>query len=107
MASKDDLKALIRDIEKLQIAHERTGKIIETLTEKVRSIQLSNSKVNERSFTLEESRYLIGRRVRILNPAKHEPNIGTILSVGKVFITVDLGEGLRRNRTAKNIRIIE
>ena len=107
MSSNKDLEEIIRDIERLKIAHNRTGKIIESLFEKVKLIQASDSEIKEKSFTLEESRYLIGRKVRIINPVKHEPNIGNILSVGKVFITVDLGQGLKRNRIAKNLRLID
>ena len=107
MSSGDKLAEVIRDLERVKISHERTGKLIENLSEKILLLQAPKEEITERSFTIEESRYLLGRRVRITNPAKREPNVGKILSVGKLFITVDLGEGLKRNRIAKNLKLID
>ena len=107
MNRKANIEEVLREIEKRKISHERTGKLITNLTQKVLSITEGKSEVRERVFTLEQSRYLIGEQVGIENPNKHKKNVGIILAVGKVFITVDLGNGLRRNRIAKNLCLIE
>ena len=103
----DNLEDVIRELEKVKISHEKTGKLIASLEAKIQRVQTNQKTTREKTITLlEESRYLIGRQVRIVNPHKGEKNIGSILAVGKLFITVDLGEGNRRNRVAKNLRLI-
>ena len=104
--TKNDLGDVIRELEKVKISHERTGKLLKTLSDKIERLQDNQQGITERNITLEESRYLIGEQVRIVNPHKGEKNIGSILAVGKLFITVDLGEGTKRNRVAKNLRLI-
>ena len=106
MNRKENIEEVIRELERVKISHERIGKLIANLSRKVESLRDSDNTKRERVFTLEESRYLIGRQVRIVNPHKHEKNIGTILSVWKLFVAVDLGEGLRMNRVVKNLRLI-
>ena len=107
MDPRESIQEIARELEKLKISHERTGKIISNLENKISQLEDLSQPIEERSFTLEESRYLIGSRVRIVNPSKREPNVGHIVSVGKLYIKVDLGSGLTRNRIAKNLRLIQ
>ena len=48
----------------------------------------------ESKLTLEQYKRLIGRRVRIINPHKGEPDVGPITGVGKLYVTVKLTEKL-------------
>ena len=57
-------------------------------------------------MTLEQCKRLVGRRVRIVNPHKGEPDVGVISGVGKLYVSVELTEDLVRNRQAKNIRLL-
>ena len=58
-------------------------------------------------ITKEDCENLLGHEVRIINPGRGEQDRGHIHSVGKVFVTVDIGEGIRKQRIAKNLRLIE
>ena len=102
----DEISQVLRD---LKLAHEKTGKTLSDLSRRVENLKDSTRRIviTERMLTLQEYRYSIGKRVRILNPSKGEPNIGTVSAVGKLYITVDLGEGIKRNRIAKNLRLLD
>ena len=101
------IKELIRELEKVKISHTRTGKLLDNLKAKLDSLEVPGAVIRERTATLEEYRYLIGKRVRIVNPSRGESNVGTIVATGKLFITVDIGNGITKNRVAKNLRLIE
>ena len=60
----------------------------------------------EIQVSLEDCRGLIGNQVRIINPTSGEPNLGTIKSVGKFFVTIAKTNGDTTKRAAKNVRLI-
>ena len=103
-----DIEEITKAIKDLKVAHKETGRIISYLTEKLEIIANDRPKgtVREYVVSLQEYKFYIGRRVRIVNPNKGEPNIGTITAVGKLYITVYLGRDLKRNRIAKNLRLL-
>ena len=89
------------------LTHEATGNAIDKLTNKIAEIEDHLTPLREIKFALEESKKLIGRRVKILNPSKNEPNIGTIATVGKIYVTVELPGGIQRKRIPKNLRLVQ
>ena len=60
MNPNESIEEVIRELERVKISHERTGKLIASLSQKVESLRGSDKTKRERVFTLEESRYLIG-----------------------------------------------
>ena len=107
MSKESPIEELARELEKVKISHARTGKLLNSLHLKIESLRSPKTEIIERTVTLEECRYLLGKQVRIVNPGKGEGNIGTIIATGKLFITVDIGSGIKKNRVAKNLRLIE
>ena len=89
------------------LAHGATGKAIDKLASKAAEFEDRLTSTQETKFSLEEGRRLIGRRVRILNPSKNEPYIGTIAAVGKIYVTVELPGGTQRKRFTKNLRLMQ
>ena len=107
MNKETPIEELIRELEKVKISHARTGKLLDNLKTKLDSLRPPRTEIIERIVTLDQYRYLLGRQVRIVNPGKGEGNIGTIVGTGKLFVTVDIGNGIKKNRVAKNLRLIE
>ena len=99
----------------LELHHQETGNAIRKLSEELKKLQgrrCRGTNVNRRHrreirITKEDCENLLGHEVRIVNPGRNEPDQGYIHSVGKVFITVDIGEGVRKQRIAKNLRLLE
>ena len=98
---------LSRLLEELTVSHERTGRLIVELKNQIRYLNSNQGRVIERVVSLEQCKQLVGSRVRILNPAKQEPNTGVISAVGKLYVTITLPGGIKRNRISKNLRLIE
>ena len=102
-----DIEDLTRILEELKLTQTRTNQLILELEESISKGRKTKKRITEVNLTLEQYRDCIGQRVRILNPASGEPNVGTITAVGKLYITVKLSSTLSRNRIAKNIRLIQ
>ena len=106
-----DLQKELEDLEEEQLA---IGVKIHLISQELGKLKLygepdrkAKKAPSEVKITLNECRNLIGSRVRIVNPSPGEPNIGTILKVGKLYITVDLLNGIRRNRISSNLRLLK
>ena len=80
-----ELSEISELLQALVLAHEATGKAIERVTNKIAEFEDKLTPLRETKFSLEEAKKLIGRRVRILNPSKTEPHIGTVAAVGKIY----------------------
>ena len=116
MTTKDyesKINEITKTLNELVVFHEKAGETIDKLKEEVASLTSQKGKPRptpipkESGVTLEECRYLIGRRVRIVNPGKGEENFGTIVSTGRLYITVELSDGTKKLRIAKNLRLID
>ena len=105
-----ELQEIIEEIEALKVTQATTHRIIERLEEKVSRLVRNNRQsqvvIGESKLTLEQFKRKIGRRVRLINPHKGEPDTGTITGVGKLYITVELTNEVSRNRQAKNLRLL-
>ena len=104
------IQDLIEELEALKVAQSRSNQIIARLEAKISRLSrnggANRTVTGESKLTLEQYKRLIGRRVRLVNPHKGEPDTGTITGVGKLYITVRLTEELSRNRQAKNLRLL-
>ena len=111
-----NIDRLILSLKEPRVLHERSSIIIEDIERKITVIKSEREDVPTKSLdrswkeskvTLEYCRHSIGKRVRIINPKRGEPNIGTIVAVGKLYVTVELTPSISRNRQVKNLRLIE
>ena len=102
-----DVNQLILNVRELAVLHERSPVLLANIERDIAKIRRSDPSWNESKVTLEYCRRHIGDRVRIVNPKRGEPNIGTIVAVGKLYISVQLTPELVRYRQAKNLRLIE
>ena len=104
------VREIAQELEELKITQARSNEVIQRLERKI--INLSRDTVDNRvptgesKVTLEQLKRLIGRKVRIVNPHRGEPDVGIVSGVGKLYVTVKLTEELSRNRQAKNLRLI-
>ena len=109
------IEQISKAIEELTLAHRTTGEALRKLSFEVEILKngygtARDNKpivIRERKATREEYQGLIGSRVRIINPGKDEPDIGYVHSVGKLYITVEIPGALRKQRIAKNLRLLE
>ena len=113
MTSEDGLEEITKQLQELTIYHRKSGEAINRLQRELASLRSDRIKsktktpiVAEIAVTTEECRSLIGNRVRIVNPGRGEANTGTIESVGKLYITVALPNGVKKLWIAKNIRLL-
>ena len=102
-----DVNQLILNVRELAELHERSKVLLANIERDIARIRRTDASWNESKVTLEYCRRHLGERVRIVNPKRGEPNIGTIVAVGKLYVTVQLTPELSRNRQAKNLRLIE
>ena len=105
------VREIAQELKELKIAQSRSNDIIRRLERKVLNLS-ENTDTNrvptgQTKVTLEQLKRLIGRRVRIINPHRGEPDIGTVSGVGKLYVTVKLTKELSRNRQAKNLRLLQ
>ena len=114
-AKKPSIEEIVQALEELKIYHRETGKIIHKLTREVEDLRQEPSKQTyakprhrkELKVSKEYCENLLGREVRIVNPSQGESDLGHIHSVGKVFITLIIEGGVRKQRIAKNLRLIQ
>ena len=102
-----DTKEIEDLLQKLELHQEETSKIIRTLRAKISKESTRSNTPREIKITLKESRKLIGRQVKVINPRKNEPLIGFIQLVGSVYITIGLPGHKDRHRVPKNLRLIQ
>ena len=108
------IEQISKAIEELTLSHRRTGEALQRLSFEVEVLKSRITRardnkplvIRERKVTREEYQDLIGSRVRIINPGKDEPDIGYVHSVGKLYITVEIPGALRKQRIAKNLRLL-
>ena len=103
-----EVEDIIQAFEELKVSYRRTGELINRLDQQLSAL-LHRSLVKPiyRRVTLEECKSLINRRFRIVNPGQGESNEGRLTAVGKIYATITLPEGLKKQRIAKNIRLID
>ena len=113
--NKPSIEEIVRALEELKIRHQETGEIINKLIRDVETLREGRPKQSdakprprkELKVSKEDCESLLGREVRIINPSQGEPDLGYIHSVGKVFVTVIIEGGVRKQRIAKNLRLIK
>ena len=107
-ANDSEIGDIIQALEELKVSHRRTGDLIHRLDQQISTLApKSTEKPVYRRVTLEECRSLINRRFMIVNPGQGEPNQGKLSSVGKLYATITLPTGQKKQRIAKNIRLID
>ena len=110
---KVNIWEISRALEKLTLSHQRTEEAIRKLSLEVEIRKRGYSKnrdnkpniMREQKLTKEKYEHLIRSRVRIINPGKDEPNIGYVHSVGKIYITIEIPGGIKKQRIAKILRL--
>ena len=103
-----DIEDIIETFEELKIAHRKTGDLINSLDQRLCAIfPRSLAKPIYRRVTLEECTFLINRRFKIINPGRGEADQGRLVSVGKIYATIVLPNGQKKQRIAKNLRLVE
>ena len=98
---------LTRLLDEIKVSHDRTGRLITELENQVKYLKLDSARTSEVTLTLDQYRSEVGSRVRVLNPSKQDEVIGTVCSVGKLYVTVLFPQGTKRNRIPKNLRLIK
>ena len=103
-------------LEDLRLCHHQLGEAIRKLSLEVSTIerrQHRDSAIPKSRRTIEvkpsreDCENAIGSYVRIVNPGKGEPDVGYIHSVGKLYVTVVISGGTRKQRIPKNLRLIQ
>ena len=111
---RDSLEILTQALNQLKIQHSETEAIIKRIElgldflKEERSSSKSRKAKTRKEYRVskEDCEDLIGESVRIVNPGKGESDLGYIHSVGKVFVNINIEGGTRKQRIAKNIRLI-
>ena len=107
-----EIEEITKAIRELSFYHRKTGEAINRLERDLEKIRSSGptpritKTVSETKVTLEDCKRLIGKNVRIINPTKGEGNFGHITSVGDLYVTVLLEEGIPKRRIARNLRLL-
>ena len=119
MSSQQDSASNINQIklklERLKIAHEKIGTVIEELTKEKKLLTLSTSKEpprrkqveTETRGNLEDFKKLIGQRVRIINPSRLGETHGIVEKIGTLYVIIRLPDGTKTRRIPRNLRIIQ
>ena len=107
------INTLSRKLEVLQASHQDIGRQIASITTDLRNLRLSSgnrskdSPHGDKNLTLESCRNLLGSRVYIVNAKINEPNVGEIVKVGKLYVTIKLDNNQLKRRIPKNLRLVE
>ena len=109
--TREKIGAIIKELHELEEDQLALGVRIHLLAEELESLQITAAarptRTKERKVSLIECRTLIGHRVRIINPRRGEPTVGTITKVQALYVTVKLEGGTLRRRIPSNLRLIE
>ena len=101
-ASELDIEDIIQALEELKVSHRRSGELIHRLDQQISALHpRSHANPIYRRVTLEECKSLINRRFRIVNPGQGESNEGRLTGVGKIYATITLPNGQKKQRIAK------
>ena len=112
-----NIEHLTEALDELRLCHHQLGEAIQKLSLEINTYHRSvptkvspsrkNTRRREVKVTKEDCEGLIGSQVRIVNPGKGESDLGYIHSVGKVFITIVISGGVRKQRIAKNLHLLK
>ena len=104
-----NISQLLRNVYELKLIQAQATKLIVLIDRDIKRLQRDGEAgvTTESKATLNYFRGKIGKKVRIVNPRKGEPDVGIITEVGKLYITVQLTPELSRKRQAKNLRILD
>ena len=109
--TQDKIEAIIRELNELEEDQLALGVRIHLLAEELGTLRITGAarptRTKERKVSLIECRSLTGHQVRIVNPRRGEPNVGTIVKVQALYVTVKLEGGTLRRRIPSNLRLIE